>query len=108
MTAEVVPKNVNTEFHEDDNNESEIKKYFCDKVILLTGATGFLGGVVLEKLLRSCPSLRRVYVLIRKKKNKDVPTRLKELLSIPVSKYILSVMFHSKIIFDKNMKQFTE
>ncbi|KAK9507908.1 hypothetical protein O3M35_007670 [Rhynocoris fuscipes] len=69
-----------------DNDHSEIKEYFSNKVIFLTGATGFLGSVILEKLLRCCPCLQRVYVLIRKKKNKDAPTRLKELLSIPLLK----------------------
>lgn len=32
------------------------------------GVTGFVGSVVLEQLLRVCPSVKRVYVVIREKR----------------------------------------
>ena len=35
---------------------------------LRAGATGFVGSVVLEQLLRICPTVKRVYVLIRDKR----------------------------------------
>lgn len=35
------------------------------KSILITGATGFVGKVVLEKLLRTVPGIERIYLLIR-------------------------------------------
>lgn len=37
------------------------------KTVLLTGGTGFLGKVVLERLLRAAPTLGRVYLLIRER-----------------------------------------
>lgn len=40
---------------------------FDGSTVLLTGATGYLGGLVLEQLLRSCPGISRVYVLIRER-----------------------------------------
>ena len=47
-------------------------QYFDQKSVFLTGATGFLGKVFLEKLLRlKIDSLTRVYVLIRAKKVKQ-------------------------------------
>lgn len=36
--------------------------------MLLSGCTGFLGKVILEKLLRSCPDINRIYVLLRPKR----------------------------------------
>jgi fatty acyl-CoA reductase len=33
----------------------KIKEFFKDKKILLTGCTGFLGKVLVEKILRSIP-----------------------------------------------------
>jgi len=49
-------------------------------VVLLTGATGFVGKVVLAELLRTRPGaeLARVYVLIRSKKGKTPAQRFAE------------------------------
>lgn len=43
-----------------------------------------MGKVLIEKLLRSCPDLNRIFVLIRSKKNKTPEERLEELGKIPV------------------------
>lgn len=37
----------------------------CNKRILITGTTGFVGKVVLEKLLRSVPTIGKIHLLIR-------------------------------------------
>ncbi|PZC72130.1 hypothetical protein B5X24_HaOG211835 [Helicoverpa armigera] len=58
--------------------ESQIQKMFAGSSVLLTGGTGFLGKLVLEKLLRSCPDLKKIYLLARPKKNKDITKRLQE------------------------------
>ena len=47
----------------------DIKGFFKDKTILLTGTTGFVGKVVLEKFMRSLPEFRRIYVMVRPKKS---------------------------------------
>ena len=39
--------------------------YYAGKTILLTGATGFLGKVVLEKVLRSLPVVKTIYLAIK-------------------------------------------
>ena len=36
----------------------------------MSGCTGFLGKVVLEKLLRTCSNLDKIYVMVRSKGNK--------------------------------------
>jgi long-chain acyl-CoA synthetase len=46
---------------------SKIQEYFAGKTVLVTGATGFLGKALVEKMLRSLPDLRRLYLLIRPK-----------------------------------------
>lgn len=61
-----------------------IDAFFAETVILLTGATGFLGKALLEKLLRSCPQVFIIFILIRPKKDQSVEQRLKELLNNPV------------------------
>ncbi|KAK3818552.1 MAG: male sterility protein-domain-containing protein [Benniella sp.] len=39
--------------------------YGHNNVIFLTGSTGFVGKTILEKLLRSCPQITKVYLLLR-------------------------------------------
>jgi len=39
--------------------------YFKDKTILVTGSTGFLGKILVEKILRVQPGVRRIYLLVR-------------------------------------------
>jgi alcohol-forming fatty acyl-CoA reductase len=59
--------------------ESEIAKFYSNKCVFITGATGFIGKVLIEKLLRSCPNVKLVYVLVRAKKGKSPRERLDEL-----------------------------
>ena len=55
-----------------------IKDFYNDKAILITGTTGFLGKVVLEKFFRSLPMVRRIYLLIRPKRGVDIMDRVKK------------------------------
>lgn len=57
-----------------------IKDFYNDKTLLLTGITGFVGKVLLEKLLREfSTSLKCIYVLIREKKSQTPEQRLAQL-----------------------------
>ena len=69
---------------------SEIAEYFKGKSIFLTGATGFVGKVLIEKLLRSCQDLKKIYILIRTKKGNDANKRLNEILSAKVIFYSIN------------------
>ena len=42
-----------------------IPQFFRDKVILITGATGFLGMPLVAKILTDLPDVKRLYLLIR-------------------------------------------
>jgi fatty acyl-CoA reductase len=46
----------------------EIKEFYKDKTIFITGTTGFVGKVVLEKILRTLPDFKRIYIMVRPKK----------------------------------------
>lgn len=69
---------------------SNIPESFLDAVVLVSGATGFLGKVLTEKLLRSCPGVRHIYLLVREKRGKGMHQRLDEIFQDQVSG-ILSV-----------------
>jgi len=53
--------------------------------ILITGGTGFLGKVFIEKLLRKTPDVGCIYLLMRFKKGKDPKDRIKDVFDSPVS-----------------------
>lgn len=57
---------------------------FTGKNILLTGGTGFMGKVFLEKMLRQCPDIEQFYLLVRTKKGKDPQERLKDVFANPL------------------------
>ncbi|XP_046383094.1 putative fatty acyl-CoA reductase CG5065 [Ischnura elegans] len=58
----------------------DIPAFFAGKTVLVTGGTGFMGKVLLEKMLRSCPEVRRIYVIMRPKRGKEVGARLQDLV----------------------------
>ncbi|KAG6454596.1 putative fatty acyl-CoA reductase CG5065 [Manduca sexta] len=59
-----------------------IPEFYKGKSIFITGGTGFLGKVLIEKLLYSCTNLNKLYLLLRKKKGMTTEERLKKLYSI--------------------------
>lgn len=59
---------------------SPIQEFFRNKNVFITGATGFMGKVLVEKLLYSCPHINNLYLLIRSKKNKECQQRIQEYL----------------------------
>ncbi|XP_023955311.2 fatty acyl-CoA reductase wat [Bicyclus anynana] len=69
---------------EDKYKESQIQKLFSGASVLLTGGTGFLGKLLVEKLLRSCPDIKKLYLLTRPKKNKEIIKRLQEQFDDPL------------------------
>ncbi|XP_077516648.1 fatty acyl-CoA reductase 1-like isoform X2 [Amblyomma americanum] len=73
-----------TDFVTDGNGDSQVARFYQDRAVFLTGGTGFIGKVLLEKLLRSCPGLKRVYLLIRTKRGEEPQARLATILSSQV------------------------
>lgn len=55
-----------------------IKEWYAGKKIFITGGTGFVGKIIIEKLLRSCPDVGPIYLLMRTKDGKDSSLRFEE------------------------------
>lgn len=63
---------------------SSLRDFYRDRSVFITGATGFMGKVLVEKLLRSCTEIKKVYVLVRPKAGHDIRRRVEELLNAKV------------------------
>ena len=62
-----------------------ISDFYAQKTVLITGATGFLGKVVMEKLLRACPHVKKIYLLTRSRRGVNPQQRIDNLLDGAVS-----------------------
>lgn len=65
-----------------------IPNFFRHRSIFITGSSGLVGKVLVEKILRACPEVGNIYVLLRGKKGLDVENRISQIKSSFVS-YIL-------------------
>lgn len=60
---------------------------------MLTGATGFLGKVILEKMLRTITGLKKIYVMVRPRKNTTIRKRMDDTI---FDSPIFAPLFESK------------
>lgn len=68
-------------------NNPSIGEFLSGKCIFITGATGFLGTVLIERLLNATPEIGKIFILIRDKNGKSAEERVKRLMSKVVSKF---------------------
>jgi fatty acyl-CoA reductase len=71
-----------------NETSSDIAAFYNDKSIFITGATGFLGKCLIEKVLRSCTRVRKIYLLVRAKKGKTPQQRLDEIVKCKVKAFL--------------------
>lgn len=63
---------------------SMIAAFYSNKSVLITGATGFLGKVLMEKLFRTSPHLKVIYILVRPKSGQTLQERVFQILNSKV------------------------
>jgi fatty acyl-CoA reductase len=63
---------------------SKILDFYENQTVFITGGTGFVGKVLIEKLLRST-KVATIYVLIRAKKGKNASARLDKIFNCAVN-----------------------
>lgn len=64
---------------------ASIAEYYAGKNVLITGATGFMGKVLVEKLLRSCPEVKSLYLLVRPKAGQSMQQRVSDMMTCKVT-----------------------
>lgn len=62
-----------------------MQEFYKGKSIFVTGASGFMGKVLLEKLLYSCSDLKQIMILVRPKRGKSAAQRVQDFVTLPVS-----------------------
>jgi len=64
--------------------EASISETFRNGIVLVTGSTGFLGKILIEKILRSCP-VKQIAILVRSKKGFNANQRVADIYKQAVS-----------------------
>lgn len=74
--------------------DNSIKNFYQDAEIFITGGSGYMGKVLIEKLLRSCGGIKRIYLLLRPMKGMNDAQRIHKLSNNLVSKLVLDAIFY--------------
>ncbi|XP_076862675.1 fatty acyl-CoA reductase 1 isoform X1 [Brachyhypopomus gauderio] len=79
---------------------SSISEWYVGKNVLITGATGFMGKVLVEKLLRSCPGVNTLYLFVRPKAGQSMQERVHDMLKCKLFDRVREddPNFHQKIM----------
>ncbi|CAG9782136.1 unnamed protein product [Diatraea saccharalis] len=65
-------------------SETSVREFYRGRSVLVTGGTGFMGKVLIEKLLYSIPDIGNIYILLRPKRGKSVTQRLEDMQRLPL------------------------
>nr|CAD7199535.1 unnamed protein product [Timema douglasi] len=79
---------------------TDLQEFYRNCNLFVTGGTGFIGKVLIEKLLRSCPAINKIYVIIRPKRSKSPEERKEELIKCSVFDVLKAINpdFHQKLV----------
>lgn len=84
-------------------SESHIANWYRDQKIFITGSTGFMGKVLVEKLLRDCPDIKTLYLLMRTKRGIEPEQRRDDYINHMVCiDFAISVCLFDNLFFSIN------
>lgn len=56
--------------------EQSVGRFYDGQEIFITGGTGYVGKVLIEKLLRSCEGIKKIYILARMREGESEQERI--------------------------------
>lgn len=74
--------------------EGLLPEYYRGRSVFITGASGLMGKVLIERLLYYCSDIAKIYIMVRPKRGKSVETRIDEMMKLPVR-----LKFYSRFYF---------
>lgn len=76
-----IQKRKMSEMEKQLTQESKIGSWYAGKTLFVTGATGFMGKVLIEKLLRDCPDIKEINLLMRAKRGQEPEQRREDYIN---------------------------
>ncbi|CAG9797074.1 unnamed protein product [Chironomus riparius] len=67
---------------------TKTQEFYKGKSIFITGSSGFMGKVLLEKLLYSCSDVKQIIILVRPKRGKSALQRVQDFSTLAMFKRI--------------------
>ncbi|XP_050529689.1 putative fatty acyl-CoA reductase CG5065 [Daktulosphaira vitifoliae] len=61
-----------------------VLEWYSGRSVFITGGTGYMGKVLIEKLLRCCPGIKHIYLLCRPKRGLTPVARIESIRKLPV------------------------
>lgn len=71
-----------------------IREFYSGRNILVTGGTGFMGKVLIEKLLYTVPDIGNIYIIMRPKRGKSIAQRIEDMQRLKVNDYLSLNQLH--------------
>ncbi|XP_018335470.1 putative fatty acyl-CoA reductase CG5065 isoform X2 [Agrilus planipennis] len=68
----------------EERGNCSISRWYKGKSVFITGATGFMGKVLIEKLLYQCPEIKEIYIFLRSKRGRSPEQRIADMFKLPM------------------------
>ncbi|XP_050295769.1 putative fatty acyl-CoA reductase CG5065 [Anthonomus grandis grandis] len=68
----------------ESHERSKIAAWYDNRSVFITGGSGFMGKVMVEKLLYTCDGIKNIYILLRGKRGRTPHQRVEDMWKLPV------------------------
>lgn len=82
---------------------NSVQQFYAGKTIFITGGSGFMGKVLIEKLLYACSDVKEVIILMRPKRGKSANQRVEDFAKLPVSHSYRKFSHQKSFLLPKNI-----